>query len=130
MTMITRREAVATIGALVVATRAWGSALSTVARPVRRSPEGEGGSAKVDEVTLKGDLVCARCYLNKPDAKECQDVLLVQEKGAAVEYYVTKNKVSQDSGEACTDKIPATIVGAVSEHDGRKWITASKITKH
>ena len=106
--MMTRREAIATIGALVVATRAWAA----------------------DEVTLKGDMVCARCYLNKPDAKECQDVLLVKEQGATVEYYVTKNKVSQDSGEACTDKIPATIVGTVSEQDGRKWITASKITKH
>ena len=106
--MLTRREAIATIGAVVVATRAWAA----------------------DEVTLKGDMVCARCYLNKPDAKECQDVLLVQEKGATVEYYVTKNKVSQDSGEACTEKVPATIVGTVSEQDGRKWITASKITKH
>jgi hypothetical protein len=47
-----------------------------------------------------------------------------------IEYYVTKNKVSQDSGEACTNAVPATIVGAVSEKDGRKWITASRITKH
>ena len=117
--MMTRREAIATIGTLVVATRASASDLSAEAR-----------SAKVDEATLKGDLVCARCYLNKPDAKECQDVLLVTEMGATVEYYVTKNKVSQDSGEACTEKIPATIVGTVSEQDGRKWITPSKITKH
>lgn len=104
--MMTRREAIATIGALVVAGRAWA------------------------DQTLKGELVCARCYLNKPDAKECQDVLLVKEQGATVEYYVTKNKVSQDSGEACTQAIPATIVGTVSEKDGRKWVTASKITKH
>ena len=69
--------------------------------------------------------------LNKPDAKECQDVLLVKDaKGATTEYYVTKNKVSQESGEACTQTIPATIVGTVSEKDSRKWITASKITKH
>ena len=106
--MMTRREAIATLGAVVVATRAWAS----------------------DEVTLKGELVCARCYLNKPDAKECQDVLLVKDKGATTEYYVTKNKVSQDSGEACTQAIPATVVGTVSDTDGRKWITASKITKH
>jgi hypothetical protein len=117
--MMTRREAIATLGAAVVATRTWAFDLSAEAR-----------NAKVDETTLKGDMVCARCYLNKPDAKECQDVLLVQEKGATVEYYVAKNKVSQDSGEACTDKVPATIVGTVSETDGRKWITASKITKH
>jgi hypothetical protein len=126
--MMTRREAIATIGALAVATP-WAADLSAVAQLVRRSPEGEGGSAKVDEITLKGEMVCARCYLNKPDAKECQDVLLVKERGATTEYYVTKNKVSQDSGEACTEAIPATISGAVSEQDGRKWITASKITK-
>ena len=86
--------------------------------------------ASADEKTLKGEMVCARCYLNKPDAKECQDVLLVKSHDATVEYYVTKNKVSQDAGEACTNAIPATIVGIVSEKDGRKWITASKITKH
>ena len=80
--------------------------------------------------TLKGELVCAKCYLNKEDAKECQDVLLVKStNGETIEYYVTKNQVSQESGEACTQKIPATILGTVSEQNGRKWVTASKITK-
>ena len=104
---LTRREALAMFGALAVAVPAFAS-----------------------EETLKGEMVCAKCYLNKPDAKECQDVLLVKNaKSETVEYYVTKNKVSQESGEACTSAIPATIVGEVSEKDGRKWITASKITK-
>jgi hypothetical protein len=115
MVMITRREAIAMIGGVLVA---GGAGRSTFALRVSA------------DHTLKGEMVCARCYLNKPDAKECQDVLLVKEKGATIEYYVTKNKVSQDSGEACTQAIPATIVGTVSEKDGRKWITASKITKH
>lgn len=107
--MITRREAIIAIGGLAVAVRAFAA----------------------DEVTVKGEMVCAKCYLNRPDAKECQDVLLIKDAtGATTEYYVTKNKVSQESGEACTQAIPATIVGAVSEKDGRKWITASKITKH
>jgi len=80
--------------------------------------------------TLKGELVCAKCYLNKADAKECQDVLLVKSpSGEMVEFYVTKNQVSQESGEACTQKIPTTIVGTVAAKDGRKWVTASKITK-
>lgn len=83
-----------------------------------------------DELTLKGEMVCAKCYLNKPDAKECQDVLLVKvANGKTAEYYVTRNTVSRESGEACTQVIPATIVGSVSEKDGRTWITASKITK-
>ncbi len=108
--IITRREAIFAIGGLAV----------TIRRAVA-----------ADDVTLKGEMVCAKCYLNRPDAKECQDVLLVKDaSGATTEYYVTKNKVSQESGEACTQAIPATIAGAVSEKDGRKWITASKITKH
>ena len=108
MKNMTRRELIVTLGALAIVVPAMAA----------------------DEVTLKGEMVCAKCYLNKPDAKECQDVLLVKDaKGATAEYYVTKNKVSQESGEACTQVIPATIVGSVSEKDGRKWITASKITK-
>jgi hypothetical protein len=105
--LMTRREMVAVLGAVVIAAPVFAA-----------------------EQTLKGDMVCAKCFLKKPDAKECQDVLLVKDaKGATVEYYVTKNDVSKESGEACTTKIPATIVGSVSETDGRKWITATKITK-
>jgi hypothetical protein len=80
--------------------------------------------------TFKGELVCARCFLHKPDAKECQDVLLVKDAaGAATEYYITKNKVAEESGEACTQAIPAVVIGTVTETDGRTWLTASKITK-
>ena len=82
------------------------------------------------EKTLDGTLVCAKCALNKADAKECQDVLLVPEAdGKTVEYYVTKNKIAEDSGEACTLEIKATVTGDVSEKDGKLWITPSKIVK-
>ena len=107
--MMTRREAIATLAALTVAARAFAA----------------------DELTLKGELVCAKCALNKADAKECQDVLLVKDaKGNTTEYYITKNKVSQESGEACTQSIPATVIGTVSTKDDKTWLTASKITKH
>jgi Family of unknown function (DUF6370) len=105
--MITRREAIIALGGLAVAARTFAA----------------------DELTLKGEMVCAKCYLNKPDAKECQDVLLVKDGGATTEYYITKNKVAQESGEACTQAIPAVVIGTVKETDGRKWLTASKITK-
>ena len=81
------------------------------------------------ETTLNGTLVCAQCKLQKPDAHECQDVLLVDEAGQKVEYYVVKNNVSKESGEACTLEIPATVTGDVSEKDGRKWIAPTKIVK-
>jgi hypothetical protein len=85
--------------------------------------------AAVAESTLSGTIVCAQCKLQKPDAHECQDVLLVDEGGKKVEYYVVKNDVSKASGEACTLEIPATVTGEVSEKDGRKWIAPSKIVK-
>ena len=83
-----------------------------------------------DEKTLEGTLACAKCTLNKADAHECQDVLLVPgANGSEVEYYVTKNKVAEASGEACTLRIPATVTGEISEKDGKMWITPSKIVK-
>jgi hypothetical protein len=105
--MITRREMIVTLGALAVAVPAFAA----------------------DE-TLKGEMVCAKCYLKRPDAKECQDVLMVKDAGGTTaEYYVTKNKVATESGEACMEPVAATITGTVSEKDGRKWITATKIVK-
>ena len=82
------------------------------------------------EETLTGTLLCAKCALNKVDAHECQDVLIVTDaKGVKTEFYVTKNEVAEKAGEACTQEIKATITGTLSETDGRKWITPSKIEK-
>ena len=106
--MMTRREMIATLGAIAVAVPAFAA----------------------DDVTFKGEMVCAKCYLKKADATECQDVLLVKDaKGATTEYYITKNDVSKESGEACTEAVPATVTGAVSTKDGRNWLTATKIVK-
>jgi hypothetical protein len=85
--------------------------------------------AFADEV-FKGTLVCAQCALHKPDAHECQDVLLVDNaKGEKTEYYITKNEVAQKAGEACTLEIPAVVTGTVAKKDGKLWLTPSKIEK-
>lgn len=82
------------------------------------------------EETLDGTLVCAKCYLKKPDAKECQDVLLVPgSDGSKKEYYITKNDVAKQAGEACTTQVKARVTGSVSEKDGKTWLTPSKIEK-
>ena len=87
--------------------------------------------AAFGDEALSGTLLCAKCALKKADAHECQDVLIVADaKGAKTEYYVTKNDVAEKAGEACTLEIKATVTGTVSEKDGRKWITPSKIEKH
>ena len=88
-------------------------------------------AAAAAEETFKGTLVCAQCGLKKPDAHECQDVLLVEDgKGNTAEYYITKNDVAQKAGEACTLRIPATVTGTVAQKEGKTWLTPSKIEKH
>ena len=87
-------------------------------------------AAFADEV-YNGVLVCAKCKLQKADAHECQDVLLVKnDKGEQAEYYITKNEVAEKAGEACTLEIKATVTGTVSQKDGKTWLTPSKIEKH
>ncbi|HEY7509249.1 MAG TPA: DUF6370 family protein [Vicinamibacteria bacterium] len=81
-----------------------------------------------DDVTLKGTIVCAKCTLKKADAKECQNVLLAKDAdGKEVEYYMAKSEAADAVGEVCTGKKAVTVTGTVSEKDGRKWITASKV---
>ena len=84
------------------------------------------------EQTFEGTLVCAKCFLKKPDAKECQEVLLVPAAdGTRAEYYIRKNDVARKAGEACTTEVKARVTGSLSakEKDGKTWLTPSKIEK-
>jgi hypothetical protein len=106
------------------------AALALVA-PLSLMADARLAAVAILEETFKGTLVCAQCGLKKPDAHECQDVLLVEDgKGATAEYYITKNDVATKAGEACTLRIPATVTGVVSQKDGKTWLTPSKIEKH
>jgi hypothetical protein len=40
-----------------------------------------------------------------------------------------KNDAAEKAGHQCSKEAKATVTGAVSEKDGKKWITASKIEK-
>jgi len=74
------------------------------------------------EVTLKGDLVCAKCNLKESDT--CQNVLKVKD----VKYYLAKNDVAEKNHEAvCSGSKPATVTGKVSEEGTKKILTASAI---
>ena len=87
-------------------------------------------TAAAADQTLSGTVMCAKCTLKKADAKECQDVLVVKDaKGATTEYYVAKNAVAEKFGHVCSGERAATVTGAVTEKDGKKWITATKMEK-
>lgn len=89
-------------------------------------------SVSAEEMTLNGSIMCAKCVLKKADATECQNVLVVKDaKDAKVsaEYYIAKNAVSEKFGHVCTNEVPATVTGTISEKDGKKWIAPSKMEK-
>jgi hypothetical protein len=78
-------------------------------------------------VTLKGDMVCAKCALHESD--KCQGVLKVSEAGKETRYYLAENKVAKEHHKpVCSGAVKkATVTGTVSEAEGKKLITASSI---
>ncbi len=89
-------------------------ALGFIAAPVQAA----------SEVTVSGNVMCAKCTLKKADAKECQDVLVAKDK---TEYYIVKNAVLEKFGHTCTGEKAATVTGMVSQKDGKTWIEPSKM---
>jgi hypothetical protein len=82
---------------------------------------------KGKEVTITGEGKCAKCALKESD--ECQNVIQTEEDGKKVTYRLAKNDVSKDFHKnVCkeTKKVKAT--GTVAEVDGKKELTASKIS--
>ena len=79
------------------------------------------------EVTVKGKVMCAKCELK--ETSKCQTVVVVKEGDKEVTYYF------QDKGakESYHDNVcgggrqEATVTGVVSEKDGKKWLTPSKV---
>ena len=89
---------------------------------------GLAGIATAADSSLTGNIMCAKCALKKADAKECQDVLVVKDATSeAKEYYLTKNAVLEKFGHTCKGEKAAIVTGAVTEKDGKMWLTATKI---
>jgi hypothetical protein len=81
-----------------------------------------------DEVTVTGQVMCAKCALKKADATKCQDVLVTKgEDGKVIHYYVTKTEASEAFGHVCQGEKTAVVTGAVEEKDGKTWIAPSKM---
>ena len=89
---------------------------------------GLASAALAADVTLTGNVACAKCTLKKADAKECQDVLVVAgANGATTEYYIVKNAVLEGFRPHVHGEKAVTVTGTVSEKDGKKWITPSRM---
>jgi len=79
------------------------------------------------EVTITGNMVCAKCTLHETD--QCQNVVQVVKDGKTVNYYLKQNDVSKAAhGPICggsSEKV--TVTGTVTEKDGKQMMTPTKI---
>jgi hypothetical protein len=78
------------------------------------------------EVTITGEGKCAKCALH--ETAKCQNVIQTEENGKMVTYYLTQNATSKDFHDnLCKKSEKVTATGTVSEKDGKKILTVSKI---
>ena len=79
------------------------------------------------EVTLTGQIMCAKCELK--EAKKCQTVIRVKEDGKEVTYYFLDRGNKEDYHEpVCgSGRKAGSVTGVVTEKDGKKWITPKKV---
>ena len=78
------------------------------------------------EVTITGEGKCAKCALHEAD--KCQNAIQVEEGGKTVTYYLAQNDPSKDFHDnICKKSEKVTATGVVSEKDGKKILTISKI---
>ena len=83
-------------------------------------------SAADKEVTITGEGMCAKCALH--ETTKCQNAIQTQEGGKTVTYYLTQNDTSKDFHDnLCKQNEKVTATGTVTEKDGKKVLTVSKI---
>ena len=80
---------------------------------------------KDKEKTLKGTITCAKCDLKKED--KCMTVIKVKEDDKDVVYYLDDKSGKANHKKICTEAKEGTVKGKVSERDGKKIITATKV---
>ncbi len=87
----------------------------------------EKGTDKAKEVTLKGTILCAKCSLK--EAKTCTTAIQVKEGDKTVTYLFDDNGNKEEYHEAVCggDKKEGTVIGTISEKDGKKYIKPSKV---
>jgi hypothetical protein len=91
-----------------------------------------GATAFADDAattTITGNMVCGKCTLH--ETASCQNVIQVEKDGKTVNYYLTKNEISdalhEDICGGDSEKVTAT--GTLTEKDGKEILTATKLEK-
>jgi len=81
---------------------------------------------KKGEVTLTGKICCGKCELEL--TKKCASVIVVKENGKDMIYWFDTEGNKKYHAETCSQARPGEVVGTVSEANGKKIVTVSKVT--
>ena len=81
--------------------------------------------ARPDEKTLTGTITCAKCDLGKES--KCATVIVVKDGDKEQVYYFDKDGNTKNHGKICKAPKEGTVTGTVSEKDGKKIVTVSKV---
>jgi hypothetical protein len=115
----------ATVFAFAIALGTSALAADKAEKPAKAEKAAKG-EKKAGEVTLSGEMVCAKCALH--ESPKCQNVLKVTDAGKETKYYLAQNDVAKSNHEhVCSSPEKATVTGTVSEEGGKKMLTASSI---
>jgi hypothetical protein len=78
-------------------------------------------------VTLKGEVMCAKCELK--ETPKCVTAIQVKQNGKEVTYYFKDKGSKEEYHEAVCGggRQQATVTGTVTEKDGKKWITPTSV---
>ncbi len=82
-------------------------------------------NASAADTTLKGTATCAKCDLGTAD--KCTNVLQVKEDGKTVVYLLKGEAGKKWHKNVCKGSKKVNMTGKVSEKDGEKVFTVSKI---
>jgi hypothetical protein len=77
------------------------------------------------EVTLKGTITCAKCDLK--ESAKCATVIKVTEGADKGVYYFDAKSHKANHKTICQSPMEGTVTGTISEKDGKKYITVSKV---
>jgi hypothetical protein len=104
----------------------WMTAIAIVALAAFHSAAADKAEP-AKQVKLEGTIVCSKCTLK--ETKQCGNAIIVKEDGKDVTYYfIDKGNGEDYHDEVCGGgKKAGTVVGVVSEKDGKKYITPSKV---
>jgi hypothetical protein len=75
-------------------------------------------------ITISGQGTCGKCGLKETD--KCQNVIQVDKKGKAVNYYLVENDVSKKLDKLSHSGKKVVATGTVKEVDGKQKLTVTK----